>query len=60
MAVASVLQMTSEQRKGEHDDMQRKRQEFDDALEELRRAKARLEAATDKYLERLEGVKRNG
>ena len=60
MVGASVVNMTIEQRKGEHDDMHRKRVEFDDALEELRRAKARLEAATDKYLERLEGVKGNG
>ena len=58
MGVASVLNMTTEQRKQEQRDMHRKRDEFDEALEELRRAKLRLEAATDKYLERLEGVKR--
>lgn len=58
MAVAARTLLVSPARKEERAEMQRRRKEFDEAIEELRRAKARLLTATDLYLERLEGTKR--
>lgn len=52
---ASAIELT--QRKREREDIQRRRKDFDEALEELRRAKMRLQKATDLYLERLEGTR---
>lgn len=58
MAVAARDFMVSPVRKEERVEMERRRNEFDAALENLRRAKERLANATDLYLERLEGTKR--
>lgn len=56
MAVAISL-LAGPQRAKERSEMERARKEFDQAIEDLRRAKARLLLATDLYLERLEGAK---
>ncbi len=53
---ASAILMSTARRQ-ERDDIQRRREDFDKALEDLRKAKARLQVATDRYLERLEGTK---
>lgn len=57
-AALSVQHMTAQQRRQERSEMEARRKEFDDAVEDLRRAKERLLNATDLYLERLEGTKR--
>lgn len=59
MAVAARSLLVSPQRREERADMERRRKEFDAAVEDLRRAKQRLMTATDMYLERLEGTKRD-
>jgi len=48
----------SPDRARERSEMETRRREFDEAVEDLRRAKQRLVNATDLYLERLEGTKR--
>lgn len=58
MAVAASTILMSPDRKQERAEMERRRKEFDDAVDDLRRAKERLLTATDLYLERLEGTKR--
>ena len=58
MSVAPSAVLRSEDRKRERDDIQKRRIEFDEALDDLRRAKDRLQRATDVYLERLEGNRR--
>lgn len=57
MSLAPSAVLLSSERKRERDDIRKRRVEFDEALEELRRAKQRLQVATDLYLERLEGTK---
>lgn len=42
----------------EHRQMQKRLEAFDKALEDLRRAKERLAQASDLYLQRLEGTRR--
>ncbi len=54
--LATSLLFAEQQR--DRGDMERRRKEFDEAVEDLRRAKRRLLTATDLYLERLEGTKR--
>jgi hypothetical protein len=49
----------SPDRRKERADMEARRKEFDEAVNDLRRAKDRLLTATDLYLERLEGTRRD-
>lgn len=43
-----------------HSDTEKAAEEFDQALERLRKAKLKLEAAANLYIERLEGTRRGG
>ena len=56
MASASALLI---ERERERKELKKRLAAFDRALEDLRRAKERLSAASDLYLERLEGTKRD-
>lgn len=44
----------------EREEINRRLTAFDDALEELRKAKQRLTLAADLYLDRLQGVRHGG
>lgn len=59
MAVAARTLLMSPDRRKERSDMEARRKEFDEAVNDLRRAKERLLTATDLYLERLEGTRRD-
>lgn len=59
MAVAARTLLMSPDRRKERADMEARRKEFDEAVNDLRRAKDRLLTATDLYLERLEGTRRD-
>lgn len=55
MPLASALLL--DRRDNERVETQRRLEDFDKALEELRKAKDRLNAAANLYLERLQGVR---
>lgn len=57
LAAPSVLLLSVERRR-EREEIQRRLNAFDEALDELRLAKERLQTAADLYLERLEGTKK--
>ena len=59
MAVAARTLLMRPDRRKERADMEARRKEFDEAVNDLRRAKDRLLTATDLYLERLEGTRRD-
>ena len=59
MAHGLSATLTLTERRRERDEIQRRLEAFDAALEDLRRAKQRLQVAADLYLERLEGTKRD-
>lgn len=53
----TLLYLSQQQHLRERDETNRRRDEFDAALQELRVAKERLERAAELYLERLEGAR---
>lgn len=59
MGVAARSLLVSPDRRKERAEMEARRKEFDEAVDDLRRAKERLLTATDLYLERLEGTRRD-
>lgn len=58
MALVPSAALRSMDRKREREEIHRRLVAFDEALDDLRQAKERLQKAADLYLERLEGTKK--